>query len=351
VWELGSSHPSPESPNSCWGYKARIYKVGPGKKLTSKEGNMTKLFVGIDLSKDFLDVAVHPNNSSWEVPNTPKGNKELLRRLSCLKPALVVMEGSGLERDLARDLAQAGIPVAVVNPRQVRDYAKALGKLAKTDRIDALVLAQFAEAVQPEPRPLPDEKTQQLADLLTRRRQFLEMLTAEKNRLRCAPRDLRAGIKRHIAWLKQELKEIHRKLKELRKADPGWEEKARILESVPGVGVVTSFTLLGYLPELGRLSGKEIAALVGVAPFNQDSGRMRGRRKVWGGRAQVRAVLYMATLTAVRCNAVIREFYGRLTGSGKPKKVALVACMRKLLVILNAMVKSGTTWSPRPVTP
>jgi len=312
---------------------------------------MTKFFVGIDLSKGFLAVAVRPTGSFRLLPNTSQGRKKLLHQLSSLKPALVVLEGSSLARPLARELSQAGIPLAVVNPRQVRDYAKALGKLAKTDKIDAMVIAQFAEAVQPKPRPLPDPKAQELADLLTRRQQIMAMLTAEKQRFHSAPTRLRAGIKRHIAWLEEELGELDKEIDDLRKANPFWEEKARLLESVPGVGRVTSLTLLGFLPELGRLSGKEIAALVGVAPFNQDSGKMRGKRKVWGGRSQVRKVLYMATVAAVRCNAVLREFYLRLRGAGKPAKVALVACMRKLLVILNAMVRRGKAWNPGVETP
>jgi len=240
-------------------------------------------------------------------------------------------------------LAEAGLPVRVVNPRQVRDFTKALGKLAKTDRIDAAILAHFAEATQPEPCPLPDEETRELRDLLTRRKQLQDMLTAEKNRLRRAPFSLRPDIEEHIRWLEEKLKELERKIEGKTAA---FGERMQILMSVPGVGLLTSAVLLGYLPELGKLSGKEIAALAGVAPFNRDSGEQKGKRAVWGGRKEVRAALYMATVAAVRWNPILRGFYQRLLGAGKPVKMALVAGMRKLLVILNAMAKRGTTWSP-----
>jgi len=224
----------------------------------------------------------------------------------------------------------------------VRDFAKATGRLAKTDWIDAQVLAHFAEAVRPEPRPFQDEKAQQLADLLVRRRQLLKMLNAERNRLRRAPIPLRSGIEEHIVWLERKLRELEKRIAQLRH----FQKERELLESVPGVGPVTSATLMAFLPELGKLSGKEIAALAGVALFNRDSGKLRGRRAVWGGRAQVRAALYMATVTAVQYNPVLQAFYQRLLAAGKPTKVALVACMRELLVILNAMVRDDTPWSP-----
>jgi len=313
---------------------------------------MDKQFVGIDVSRDRLSVAVHPGGPSREFPNSEAGRGQLIAHLQKEPVALVVVEASGgTERALVRSLVQASILVAVVNPRQVRDYAKALGRLAKTDAIDAQVLAQFAEAVKPEPRPPVDPQTQELADLVTRREQVVNMLAAEKNRLRSAAVGIRPWIAEHIAWLENERTKLDRKIQALSQADPKWRERQKILRSVPGVGPVMAATVLGCLPELGELDRKEIAALVGVAPFNRDSGRMRGRRTVWGGRGQVRKVLYMATVAAVRSNPVIRAFYKRLVEAGKVKKVALVACMRKLLVILNAMVRRGTPWSPSLARP
>lgn len=313
---------------------------------------MPARFVGIDVSQKELVVAVLPEGSMESVPNVQGKVRELCARLVSLSPTLVVLEASGgLERPLVRELSAAGLPVALVNPRQVRDYARALGKLAKTDRIDAVVLAQFAQAVQPEPRPLPSEAATELRDLLSRRTQLKEMLLAERNRLHRASPTLKEGLCRHIRFLEEELAALEGKIERLRETQEELAEKMAILESVPGVGKVTSAVLVGYLPELGKLSGKEIAALVGVAPFNQDSGKKRGHRRVWGGRGQVRTVLYMATVAAVRCNMVIRSFYRRLREAGKPVKVALVACMRKLLVILNAMVRDGRTWNPGLATP
>jgi transposase len=320
------------------------WALGRGRK----EVVVSKRFVGIDVAEDSLTVAVRPGGSSSVVPNTPRGRRELVRKLRKLGPTLVILEATGgLEREVARSLAQAGIPFRVVNPRQVRDFAKATGRLAKTDRIDAQVLAHFAQAVQPEPCSLQDEKIQQLAALLVRRRQLVKMLTAERNRLRRAPVHLQSGIEEHIVWLEGKLRELEGRIAGLYR----FHEKGKLLESVPGVGPVTSATLVAFLPELGELSGKEIAALVGVAPFNRDSGKLRGRRAVWGGRGQVRAALYMATVTAVQYNPVLRAFYQRLLAAGKPTKVALVACMRKLLVILNAMVRDDAGWSPGLAAP
>lgn len=246
---------------------------------------------------------------------------------------------------------QSEIPVAVINPRQVREFAKSMGRLAKTDKLDADVLARYAEAMQPEPRPLPDENDEELQSLLARRRQLVDMLTAEKNRLRQARSQLRPGIEKHIRWLEGEVHALEKEIRNLQKATPKWEERMRLLESAPSVGPVLSATLTGYLPELGHLDGKKIAALVGLAPFNCDSGRREGRRAVWGGRGQVRAALYMSTMTAARCNPVIRPFYLRLRSQGKPYKVAMVACMRKLLTMLNAMVRDRTPWQPQPAIP
>jgi transposase len=241
------------------------------------------------------------------------------------------------------------VPVVVVNPRQVRDFAKATGKLAKTDALDAQTLAHFAEVIRPELRPLPDEQTQALAAILARRRQLVEMLTAEKNRLASARTSVRKSLRTHITWLERELSHTDRDLAHAIRESPVWREKEELLQSAPGVGPVVTSTLLANLPELGTLTGKQIAALIGVAPFNRDSGTLRGTRTVWGGRAQVRAVLYMGTLVATRFNPVIRAFYQRLCAAGKPKKVALTACMRKLLIILNAMLKHRTPWRPELV--
>ena len=309
---------------------------------------MSKPFVGIDLSQAYLDVAVRPGSRAWRVPNDGPGHSRLLRRLQDLQPALVVLEASGgLERPVTRALIQAGLPVAVVNPRQIRDFARATGRLAKTDRLDAEVMARFAESVQPEPRPQPDEPTQQLQDLLNRRRQLGEMLIAEKNRRRTTPPSLRPQLEEHIGWLEGELERLDREIERLQQAHSVLRERAQLLRSAPGVGPRLTSTLLAYLPELGRLNRKQIAALAGVAPFNCDSGTLRGRRTVWGGRAQVRSVLYMSVVAAIRCNEVIAAFYRRLRAAGKPGKVALVACMRKLLTILNAMVRDHAPWQPQ----
>jgi transposase len=313
------------------------------------------IFVGIDVSKARLDVAVRPAGEAWQVSNEAASLETLVERLQALQPAVIVLEASGgLERPVARALHQAGLSVAVVNPRQVRDFAKAAGRLAKTDALDAHVLAHFAEAMQPDPQPEPDEPTEQLKALLTRRHQLVEMLIAEKNRKYTAPEWLLPQLEEHIEWLERELEELDRQIGDLQDATAAWQEQVQVLQSVPGVGPVTGATLLGYLPELGRLDRKQIAALVGVAPLNRDSGQRRGERTIWGGRGQVRTAIYMCTVSAIRCNPVIREFYHRLRKAGKPKKVALVACMRKLLVILNAMMKRRTFWQPQftlPLTP
>lgn len=309
----------------------------------------TPVFVGIDVSKAQLDLALRPEGR-FAAPNTEAGIAQVLTRLRAISPTLVVMEATGgLELPLTGALAAAGMPVVVVNPRQVRDFAKATGKLAKTDILDAQVLAQFAEVIRPEPRPLPDEQTQMLAALLTRRRQLVEMLTAEKNRLASARLPIRKNLRAHITWLERALDQADTDLAEAIQQSPVWREKDEWLRSVPGVGPVLTTTLLANLPELGTLTDKQIAALVGVAPLNRDSGTLRGRRTVWGGRAQVRMALYMGAIVAARFNPVIRNFYQRLCAAGKAKKVALVACMRKLLVILNAMLKHRTPWQPHEV--
>jgi len=304
--------------------------------------------VGIDIAKAELAVAVHPSGAGWTSPHTEAGIGTLTARLQTLGPHLVVCEATGgLETALVGALAAAGLPLVVVNPRQVRDFARATGTLAKTDALDAAVLARFGAVVQPPVRPLPDAATQTLGALVTRRRQVVDMLTAERNRLGSAPRVLHRELRAHIAWLERRLTRLDTDVDAALRASPVWRTQDDLLRSVPGVGPILAATLLAELPELGALSRHAIAALVGVAPVARDSGAFRGRRRVWGGRAPVRAVLYMATLAAVRCNPVLRAFYRRLTAAGKLPKVALTACMRKLLTILNAMVKTQTRWAPR----
>jgi transposase len=306
----------------------------------------SQIFVGMDVSKAQLDIAIRPEGR-FAVPNNDAGVAQLIERVKALPAGLVVLEATGgLEIPLAGALALARVPVVVVNPRQVRDFAKATGQLAKTDAIDAEVLARFAEAIRPQPRPLPDEQTQVLAALVGRRHQLIEMLTAEKNRLASARRVIRKNLRAHIAWLERALHQADTDLAEAIRQSPIWREKDQRLRSVPGIGPVLTTTLLATLPELGTLTHRQIAALVGVAPLNRDSGTLRGRRTCGGGRAQVRAVLYMAALTAARFNPVLRTFYRRLCAAGKAKKVALVACMRKLLTIVNAMLKHRTPWNP-----
>jgi transposase len=303
-------------------------------------------FIGIDVAKSSLDIAVQPEGKAWSCLNDETEFKALVKQLQQREPKLIVLEATGgLEIPAVAALASAGLPVVVVNPRQVRDFAKATGQLAKTDRIDAQVLARFGEAVRPDIRPLKDVKTRELDALLTRRRQLTDMLTAEKNRLSCAPKSVRKDIKTHIAWLEKRLRDVNNGLNSAIKDSPVWREYDGILQSTPGVGPVLSVTLLAELPELGTLNRRQIAALAGVAPFNRDSGKFRGKRTIWGGRAEVRSVLYMGTLTAVRCNPVIQAFYQRLTKAGKKHKVAMTACMRKLLTILNVMIKNQTPWN------
>lgn len=302
------------------------------------------LFVGIDVSQARLDIAVRPG-SSFTVNHNEAAIATLVEQLRLLRPTLIILEATGgMEIPITSALATAELPVVVVNPRQVRDFAKASGRLAKTDALDAQLLAQFAEVMRPQPRPLPDDATRALAALLARRRQLVGMLTAEKNRLLSASSLIRQRLRRHMAWLERELQYTNTAVTEAIRQSPVWREKDELLRSVPGVGPVLTTTLLANLPELGTLTNKQIAALVGVAPLNRDSGTLRGKRTVWGGRAQVRAVLYMGALVASRFNPVIRTFSQRLRATGKAKKVVLTACMRKLLTILNAMLKHRTPW-------
>ena len=305
-----------------------------------------EIFVGIDVSKDSLDVAVVPTGDAKTVPNDDKGMLALVDLVKALTPTLVVMESSGgFESGIVGALAGEELPVVVVNPRRVRDFAKAIGRLAKNDKIDAHVIALFAQSVRPKIRPLKPEETQGLAALSARRRQIVDMIVAEKNRLGTASKWTRKGIQEHIAWLEKCLQEVNRDLSKSIEESPLWHEKDEILQSTPGVGPVLSTTILANLPELGTLGRKEIAALVGVAPFDRDSGRFRGKRLVWGGRASVRIALYMSTIAALRSNPVIREFYLRLRHAGKAPKVAITACMRKLITILNAMLRNQRPWA------
>lgn len=312
------------------------------------------VFVGIDVSKDQLDIAIRPGEVRFRESNNDSGIQALIARLLSFKPQLILLEATGgYEILAAAALRQAGLPAHIINPRQVRDFARSSGRLAKTDKIDAAVLAHFAEALKPSLRPWPDEQQQELAALMSRRRQLVEMLVMEKNRLAMtfSPR-VRRSLQTNLQSLKEQLKELEQDLDDFIRQSPIWLQKDQLLQSVPGVGPLTSQSLLAWVPELGTLNRKKIAALVGLAPFNRDSGQMRGKRTVWGGRARVRPPLYMATLAACRVNPAIRAFYLRLLAVGKSKKLALTACMRKLLTILNAILKQQQPWCPpAPVNP
>jgi transposase len=323
--------------------QARIRKVGRWGSPGGEASEMTKRIVGVDVSKGRLDLAILPEESRYSEANEHEGVQRLLELLAQDPPDLVVVESTGgYERDLVAALAAKAMPVVVVNPRQVRDFARAMGVLAKTDTIDALVLARFGEATKPEIRPLPDEETTALQALITRRKQLSEMIVSESNRLDTARhKQIRNAIQRHLDWLKKQLKDLDKDIQRMIRNSPVWREKDDLLRSVPGIGPVLSSTLLATLPELGKLDRKKIAALVGVAPFNDDSGKRQGRRSIAGGRASIRAVLYMATMVAARYNPTIKEFYVRLVRAGKKKLVALTACMRKLLTILNAVMRDS----------
>jgi transposase len=337
------------SPNSrlglCLGKPAFARK---GFSVTTPASAWTA--VGIDVAKGQLDVADNVSQQHWTAPNDPDGHVRLRQRLEELHPDIIVIEATGgYERAAVGELAVAGLPVVVVNPRQVRDYARAIGRLAKTDAIDALVLAQFGAAVKPEIRPLPDEASRTLQELIARRRQLIAMRTAESNRLQQAhAAKVRRSVKRILAVLDQQLAKIDDDLDGCIRDSPVWREKYDLLTSVPGIGPQTARTLLAELPELGSASRQQIAALAGVAPLNRDSGVMRGQRTTWGGRATVRSSLYMATLVAVRYNPRLKAVYDRLLARGKRKKVALTACMRKLLTILNAMLREQIGWQNHP---
>ena len=304
--------------------------------------------VGLDISKKQLDIAVRPQGLSFTAPNTEAGIARLLRRLQKLNPQLIVMEATGgYEFLLVAALAGEDLPVAVVNPHQVREFARAAGRQAKTDKLDAQVLAHFGEVMRPEPRPLPTPEQQQLTALMRRRGQILGMILREKNRLEQTHIDaVRRDIRENLLWLSQRLKQMEQDIQALVHQSPLWREKDCLLQSVPGIGPVIARSLITYVPELGVLSGREVASLIGVAPFNRDSGRFKGKRMIRGGRGHVRRLLYMGALVASRFNEIIRDFYQRLLAAGKPKKLALTACIRKLLLILNAMLKKQQPWQP-----
>ena len=307
--------------------------------------SISKTFIGVDVSKERHDCFCRPTGIAFSYDNTPPGIAALVQWVESQQPQLIVLEATrGLERPLVAALVVAQLPVVVVNPRQVRDFARATGQLAKTDRIDAAVIAHFGEAVNPEVRPWPDHLTQQMDALMTRRRQLVQMLAAERNHLVSAPVQVQNYVKEHIVQLEELIKKLDQDIDQMITRSPIWKAKENLLLSVKGVGPVLSRTLLAELPELGRLSRQEISKLVGVAPLNNDSGKHKGKRSCWGGRASVRGPLYMATLSATRCNPVIKEFYQRLLAKGKLKKVAIVACMRKMLTILNAMIKGNRPW-------
>jgi transposase len=309
---------------------------------------MTNPYVGIDVAKATLDVAIGSDGELVQVENSEAGIARLLQRLGEAAPTLVVLEATGgYESVVVAAIVGRGIAVAVVNPRQVRDFAKATGVLAKTDRIDARVLARFAEAVRPEPRPLPTAEAKELEEFLSRRRQLVDMLTMEKNRQSIATTErMKKSLKKHVDWLEEALRRANDDIDKAIRNSPAWREQEDLLRSLPGIGPVTARTILAELPELGRLNRRKIAALVGVAPLNRDSGTLQGSRTCWGGRANVRQVLYMAAMAAVRCNPVIRRTYVALRARGKKHKVALVACMRKLLTIMTAIVRDQRRWIP-----
>jgi transposase len=312
--------------------------------------NETKRYIGIDVGKDELEIAIQGENKSWQTDNTEEGIRKLIERVGSKTNCQVVIEATGgLEMKAANGLMLAGIPVTVANPTRVRAYAKATGQLAKTDAIDAQMIAGYAGAIQPEPQRVKGEEEMALSSLVTRRKQVLEMQTAEKSRLSTAPIRIKKHIQKHLEWLKEEAAVLDQEIQQMIQSDPEWEERSSRLETVPGVGFVTAATLLADLPELGTVNRQKIAALAGLAPYNRDSGRKTGRRRIFGGRSSVRRVLYMAALSGTINNPVIKAFYKRLIDQGKPKKVALTACMRKLLTILNAMARDQASWNPQMI--
>lgn len=357
VAKQGRHAPSQSEPEQLRGHQARIYaRTGPIHYIVSEE-TMTRPsapYIGIDVGQARLDIAVGKAGEEWASPNDASGIPSTVERLSQLHPALIVIESTGgLEVPLMLELSRAGLPFALVHPGRVRDFARSIGQLAKTDQLDARLLAHFAEAVQPPCTQLPSEAEQRLNARMVRRRQLLDILVQEKNHLASTPLFEQEDVLEHVHWLEDRLEHIDQEIQDQIDQTPVFQEKATILRSAKGVGPVLCAKLLSGLPELGRFNRKEIAALVGVAPFNDDSGRHRGKRRIKGGRADVRAVLYMATVAAIRFNPVIKRFYDHLVAQGKLRKVALVASMRKFLTILNAMVRDMRPFLPpqQPVSP
>ena len=313
------------------------------------ENTQCETFVGIDVAKQTLDMAIYQSRETMHLTYDEAGIEHIIQRLHTLKPKLIVLEATGgLETRLSTELMAQGLTVAVVKPRQVRDFAKATGQLAKTDRVDALILAHFACAIRPEARPLKDQETRALNDLVGRRRQLMNMRVQEKLRLNTAASEaLQKSLKEHIAWLEQRLSHLDAELIKRLQSSAAWRVKDNLINSIPGIGPLTSVTLLARCPELGALNRRQIASIIGVAPLANDSGKKHGKRIIWGGRADVRSVLYMAALSAMRCNCAIKAFAQRLKQTGKPTKVVIVACMRKLLIIMNTMLKNNTHWNPQ----
>lgn len=310
--------------------------------------SVVEKFVGVDVSKGTLDLCIEPAMEMLHVAHDETGIAQVVKRLREVAPTLIVMEATGgLEAWLASELVGQGLPVAVINPRQARDFAKATGQLAKTDAVDAAVLAAFARAIRPAVRPIKDADVRELDDLVTRRRQLIEIRVQETLRLGTASKVQKKSLTAHIAWLDKRIVDLDDDLTRRLRSSDVWRVKDDLLRSIPGVGAVTTLTMLAKCPELGTLNRREIAKLTGVAPLADDSGKHRGKRFIWGGRADVRAVLYMATVSAIRCNPAIKAFAERLTQAGKPAKVVIVACMRKLLTIMNTMVKNNAPWNPK----
>ena len=359
VPQRGRLAESVSNPNSCLGDQQLLDQpVSARKGRSSRQITPTECGsvhqmppnVGIDVSQGTLDIAVSPSGQHWQLTNDQSGIAQLIERLRTLQPERIVLEATGgYELAAVAALGIAGLPVVVANPRQVRDFARSTGRLAKTDALDAQVLALFAARIQPELRPLPDATTRELSAVLARRRQLIEMRTAEANRLKLALEAVRGDIREHLRYLDKRIKELDRELHDRLRGSPLWREKENLLRSIPGVGPILTTTLLADVPELGTTGHKQVVALVGLAPLNRDSGRWRGKRSIWGGRAHVRAVLYMATLTAVRLNPVLKALYERLLRAGKPRMVALVACMHKLLRICNAVLSTHTPWRYQPL--
>jgi transposase len=341
---MGRPHRFADEPERLLGSEEPAFFARMG---TMRE-NTTDVFAGIDISKDALDIGLLPSKATFHLPYDEKGIAEAVQRLAQAKPTLIVLEATGgLETRVAAHLVAGELPVAVVNPRQPRDYAKATGQLAKNDRIDALILADFARAVRPQVRPMKDESTQELDGLVTRRNQLVDIRVQENLRLNRAPKVQQKSLRNHIAWLDKGIAAIEKDLTARLRNSDAWRVKDDLLRGIPGVGPTTSAVMLAKLPELGTLDRKKIAALTGVAPLADDSGKHHGKRFVWGGRADVRSVLYMAALTAMRWNPVIKSFAQRLKSAGKPAKVIIVACMRKLLIIMNAIIKNNQPWDPK----